>query len=290
MRFILVVLQMILAGWATAQEALSPPLSDIGAALSGQQHVPPTLGAYLKSWVEPVEPFKIVGPIYYVGTKGLAAYLITTPAGHILLDGGIPDSADVFEESIHNLGFDPRDIKLLLITHAHIDHAGTLAHFVQLSGGSAAVMDRDFEQLKSGGKTDPVFGTQPAFYFPPVTAERVLKDWDVLTLGNIKMTALLGAGHTRGATTWVTTVEDGGRSYNVVFPCCTSVNPLYRLVVRPSYPGIVDDYRRTFRMLETMKRDIWHAGPGIRGEIGAHGQRGSLGLGRSGGLSPLGYE
>ena len=88
---------------------------------------------------------------------------------------------------------------------------------MQLSGGSAAVMDRDFEQLKSGGKTDPVFGTQPAFYFPPVTAERVLKDWDVLTLGNIKMTALLGAGHTRGATTWVTTVEDGGRSYNVVF-------------------------------------------------------------------------
>ena len=160
-------------------------------------------------------------------------------------------------ESIHKLGFDPRDIKLLLITHAHIDHAGTLAHFVQLSGGSAAVMDRDFEQLKSGGKTDPVFGTQPAFYFPPVTAERVLKDWDVLTLGNIKMTALLGAGHTRGATTWVTTVEDGGRSYNVVFPCCTSVNPLYRLVVRPSYPGIVDDYRRTFRMLETMKPDIW---------------------------------
>jgi hypothetical protein len=81
MRFILVVLQMILAGWATAQEALSPPLSDIGAALSGQQHVPPTLGAYLKSWVEPVEPFKIVGPIYYVGTKGLAAYLITTRPG-----------------------------------------------------------------------------------------------------------------------------------------------------------------------------------------------------------------
>lgn len=118
-------------------------------------------------------------------------------------------------------------------------------------------MARDFEQLKSGGKTDPVYGTQPAFYFPPVTAERVLKDWEVLTIGNIKMTALLGAGHTRGATTWVTTVEDGGRSYNVVFPCCTSVNSLYRLGAHPSYPGIVDDYRRTFRMLETMKPDIW---------------------------------
>lgn len=71
------------------------------------------------------------------------------------------------------------------------------------------------------------------------------------------MTALLGAGHTRGATTWVTTIEDGGRSYNVVFPCCASVNPLYRFSVRPSYPGIADDYRRTFRMLDSMKPDIW---------------------------------
>ncbi|HVQ82076.1 MAG: subclass B3 metallo-beta-lactamase [Pseudolabrys sp.] len=257
MRFILVVLQLILAGAAVGQDALPPSLSDIGTALSGQQRVPPTLGAYLKSWVEPTEPFKVVGPIHYVGTKGLAAYLITTPAGHILLDGGMPGSAEVIEESIHKLGFDPRDIKLVLITHAHIDHAGTMAHFVQLSGGSAAVMDRDFEQLKSGGKTDPVYGKQPAFQFPPVAAERVLKDWDVLTLGNIKMTALLGAGHTRGATTWVTTVEDGGRTYNVVFPCCTGVNPGYRLLRRPSYPGIADDYRRTFRMLESMKPDIW---------------------------------
>ena len=257
MRFILVLLQAILAGAAVAQESLPPPLADIGSALAGQQPVPPALDAYLKTWLEPAEPFRIVGPLYYVGTKGLAAYLITTPAGHILLDGGMPDSAEAIEDSIHKLGFDPRDIKFLLITHAHIDHAGTMAYFVHLSGGSAVVMDRDFDQLKSGGKIDPVYGTRPPFYFPEVTAERVLKDWDVLTLGNIKMTALLGAGHTRGATTWVTTIEDDGRSYNVVFPCCTSVNPLYRLAVRPSYPGIVDDFRRTFRMLESMKPDIW---------------------------------
>ena len=199
MRFILVILQIVVAGVAVAQEPLPAPLRDIGAALSGQQPVPPALGAYLKTWVEPAEPFRIVGPIYYVGTKGLAAYLITTPAGHFLLDGGMPDSAEVFEESIHKLGFDPRDIKFLLITHAHIDHAGTMGHFVRLSGGSAVVMDRDLELLKSGGKIDPAYGKHPAFHFPPVTAERVLKDWDVLTLGNIKMTALLGAGHTRGA-------------------------------------------------------------------------------------------
>ena len=166
LRFILVILQIVVAGVAVAQEPLPAPLPDIGAALSGQQPVPPALGAYLKTWVEPAEPFRIVGPIYYVGTKGLAAYLITTPAGHFLLDGGMPDSAEVFEKSIHKLGFDPRDIKFLLITHAHIDHAGTMGHFVRLSGGSAVVMDRDLELLKSGGKIDPAYGKHPAFHFP----------------------------------------------------------------------------------------------------------------------------
>ena len=93
-------------------EPLPPPLADIGSALTGQQPVPPALGAYLKTWVEPADPFRIVGPIYYVGTKGLAAYLITTPAGHILLDRGMPEnSAEGIENSIHKLGFDPRDIK-----------------------------------------------------------------------------------------------------------------------------------------------------------------------------------
>jgi metallo-beta-lactamase class B len=96
-----------------------------------------------------------------------------------------------------------------------------MAHFAKLSG--IAVMNCDFENLNSGGKADPVYGTKPQFYFPPVTAERVLKDENMLSVGNIQITALLGAEHTQGATTWVATVEDGGRSYNVVF--CTGVNP-----------------------------------------------------------------
>src|SRR5262245_65512850 len=120
----------------------------------------------------------------------------------------MPDSAEAVEDSIQKLGFDPRDIKFLLITHAHIDHAGKIAYFVHLSGGSAVVMNRDFDQLKSGGKSDPVYGMRPPFCFPEVTPERMLKDWDVLTLGNIKMAALLGAGHTRGPTTWLITIEE----------------------------------------------------------------------------------
>ena len=213
--------------------------------------------ASLQLWIEPAEPVKIVGPIHYVGTKGLAAYLITTPKGHILLDGGMPMSARDFEASIRKLGFKPEEIRLLLITHAHIDHAGTIAHFKTLSNAEVVVMDREFELLATGGKTDFRYGDQPAFRFPAVTADRKIKDGEAVSLGNVKMIARLGAGHTKGATTWVTKVEDGGKSYEVVFPCCTSINTGYRLVADPSYPGIADDYARTAAMLESLKPDIW---------------------------------
>jgi len=217
----------------------------------------PQLLGYVKSWVNPVEPFHIVGPIYYVGTRGLAAYLIATREGHILLDGGVPRSAAMFDESIRKLGFRPEDIRLLLITHAHIDHAGTTAHFKEISGARVAVMDRDFGLLASGGKSDPAYSKRPAFYFPPVAADRTLKDGDTVSLGGVRMVARLGAGHTPGSTTWMTTVEDGGRPYRVVFPCCTGVNPGYRLVTNPTYPGIADDYRRSFQMLQSLHPDVW---------------------------------
>jgi metallo-beta-lactamase class B len=214
---------------------------------------------YVKTWVEPTDPAHILGPIYYVGTRGLAAYLIATPNGHVLLDGAMPQSGHDVEASIRKLGFKPEDIRLLLITHAHIDHAGTTAYFKKLSGAPVAVMARDFAALESGGKTDFAYASLPAFHFPAVTAERTLRDGDSVSVGNISLLARLGAGHTKGATTWITTVKDGGRAYRVVFPCSASVNPNYRLVVNPSYPGIADDYRRTFRMLESLAPDVFLA-------------------------------
>ena len=240
-----------------APEPLPPELKPLAEGFTSERPVPPTLDEAMRSWVEPAEPLKIVGPIYYVGTKGLAAYLITTPKGHILLDGGMPGSAKDFEAAIRQAGFRPEDIKLLLITHAHIDHAGLVAHFQKLSNAEVVVMDRDFELLKSGGKTDFRYGDVPAFHFPPVTATRQIKDGDSISLGSVRMTARLGAGHTKGATTWITKVEDGGRSYDVVFPCCMTINPGYRLIVDPSYPGIADDYARTLAMLESLKPDVW---------------------------------
>jgi metallo-beta-lactamase class B len=183
--------------------------------------------------------------------------LIATPAGHILIDGAMPTSAPLVEASIRALGYEPRQIRLLLITHAHVDHVGTLAHFKQISGARVEVMAGDDSLLRSGGKSDYLFAHSPDFHFEPVTVDRVLRDGDTVALGGVRLTARHTPGHTRGCTTWITTVEDGGRSYRVVFPGSTSVNPGTRLIDDPSYPGIAADYRRALTLLATLEPDIF---------------------------------
>jgi metallo-beta-lactamase class B len=233
------------------------------AAAQGPAQLPPGVPESYRAFFEPAEPLKIVGPIHFVGTKDLGIYLIATKAGHVLIDGAMPTSAPLIEASIRRLGFKPEEIRLLLITQGHVDHVGTLAYFKKLSGAQVALMSPDDELVKSGGKADFLFGADERFRFEPVTADRVLKDGDVVELGGVKLTARHTPGHTRGTTSWITTVEDSGQSYRVVFPGSTSVNPGTRLVRNPSYPGIADDYRRSFHLLESLKPDIYlgaHAG------------------------------
>ncbi|HXK12793.1 MAG TPA: subclass B3 metallo-beta-lactamase [Vicinamibacteria bacterium] len=210
-----------------------------------------------RSWLEPAEPMRLVGPIHFVGTQGLAVYLITTSAGHLLLGGGMPPSGPAIEASIRRLGYRPEDVKLLLSNHAHVDHVGTLAYLKKATGAAVLAMDRDVDLLASGGDTDYLFARNPRFHFPPVATDRVLHDGDVVRLGGVELTARLTPGHTRGSTTFVTTVEDAGRSYVVVFPDGTGVNPGTRLVRRPSYAGILEDYRRTIRLLESLTPDVF---------------------------------
>jgi metallo-beta-lactamase class B len=236
----------------------APALLLMVAALGPAPQSPaPAPPAQDKAWFEPSEPFRIVGPIHYVGTRDLAVYLITTPAGHILIDGAMPPSAPLVEASIRKLGFKPEEIRLLLTTQAHVDHVGTMASFKKLSGARVAVMAQEDALLKSGGRADYLFAKVPSFHFDPVTADRLLKDGDTVSLGGVELTARLTPGHTPGCTTWLTTVEHGGRSYRVVFPGSTSVNPGTRLVSSPSYPGIADDYRLALRTLESLPVDIW---------------------------------
>ena len=232
-------------------------LAVLASAAAAQQPLPPGVPETFRSFFEPAEPLKIVGPIHFVGTRDLGVYLVATKAGHVLIDGAMPTSASLIEAAIRKLGFKPEEIRVLLITQGHIDHVGTLAHFKKLSGAQVALMSPDDELVKSGGKTDFLFGADERFRFEPVTADRVLKDGDVVELGGVKLTARHTPGHTRGTTSWVATVEDSGHSYRVVFPGSTSVNPGARLVQNPSYPGIADDYRRSFRLLESLKPDIF---------------------------------
>jgi metallo-beta-lactamase class B len=208
-------------------------------------------------WNEPTEPTRIVGPLYFVGTKGLAAYLITTPQGHVLMNTAMPVSAPAIADSIRKLGFKPEDVKLLLAGHAHIDHVGGHAHIQQLSGARVAAIAEEVELIQSGGKLDFLYGAYPQFAFPRLMVEWVFHDGDMIKLGDVALSARLTPGHTKGSTTFVMKVVDEGKPYIVVFPNGTSINPGYRLVKDPSYPGIADDYRTTFRVLESLDPDIW---------------------------------
>ena len=208
-------------------------------------------------WSEPTEPMKVVGPIHFVGTKGLSVWLITSPKGHVLLNSGMPGSGPLIEKSIRKLGFKPEDIKLLLTCHAHVDHVGGHAYLEKLTGAQVVMLRDEVELLQSGGKSDFHYATIPAFAFDPVKTDRLIQDGDEIVVGDVTLKALHTPGHTRGSTTWVANVTDSGKKYKVVFPDGTSVNPGYRLVKKPSYPGIADDFRRTFQILDALKPDIW---------------------------------
>lgn len=230
------------------------------ATIAAQQPAPAAqVGTTNSAWTTPVEPFTIVGPIHYVGTKDLAAYLITTPAGHILIDGAVPSMAGAIEKSIKALGFKPEAIKILLTTQAHFDHVGTLAHFQQLSKASVRVMKGDDTLVADGGRSDYLFAKQAEFHYAPVKVDVVLKDGDTVSLGGVTLTALRTPGHTPGCATYTMSVTDKGKTYAVVFPGSTTVNPGTRLVKNPSYPGIAGDYRRTLDRLAGLKPDIYLA-------------------------------
>jgi metallo-beta-lactamase class B len=209
-------------------------------------------------WDVPADPIKIVGPLYFVGTTGLGSWLFATPEGHILLNTGMPESGTLIVASIKKLGFKQEDIKIIINGHAHSDHAGAIAEIKKLSGAQLAVMEPDVAQMEDGGKSDFHYGTDwKIMGFPGAKVDRVLRDGDTVKLGNVLLTAYNTPGHTRGSTTWVTTLTDGGKAYSVVFIDGGGFNPGYRVAKNSSYPGMNADYRRTHHTHEMLKPDIW---------------------------------
>jgi len=208
-------------------------------------------------WEDPADPVHIVGPIYFVGTRGLGAFLITTSEGHVLMNTGMPSSGPMMVDSIRKLGFKPEDIKLMINGHAHIDHAGAFAFFKEKFGAPLAVMKDDVAAMESGGLNDFKYAND--FGYPGVKVDRVLRDGDQIGMGGVLLTAYHTPGHTRGATTWTVNLVVDGRSYVVAFPDGAGFNPGYRIAKNPSYPGIEGDFRRTHHLLEMLKPDIWLA-------------------------------
>ena len=216
------------------------------------------LAAKVLHWDEPTDPVKIVGPLYFVGTRGLSSWLFVTSEGNILLNTGTPNSGPMIVESIRKLGFKPEDIKIIINGHGHSDHAGAFAYMKQLSGAQIAIMEPDVAMIEDGGKSDFHYGKDwQIMGQPPVKVDRVLRDGDTVRLGEVILTAYLTPGHTKGATTWITTLVEGGKAYQVVFPDGAGFNPGYQVANPEEYPGINQDYRYTLHFLESLHPDIW---------------------------------
>jgi metallo-beta-lactamase class B len=235
--FLVVAISMVISGAAFAQAPPQSQASDL-----------------LKTMNQPVPPFHIIGNIYYVGASDIGVYLIVTPAGNILLDGGFVETAPQIEANIQTLGFKLSDVKFILNSHAHLDHAGGISEMKHSTGAKFVAMEQDVPALTAGTS------------FPAATPDRVIHDGDTVTLGGVTMTAHLTPGHTRGCTTWTTTVLDSAKPYNVVFVGSATVLPNYKLIDLPNapatYPGVQADYEKTFRVLRSLPCDVFLASHG----------------------------
>jgi metallo-beta-lactamase class B len=214
-------------------------------------------------WTTPVAPFKISGNLYYVGSRDLAAYLIVTTQGNILINSNLESSPPQIRHSVEQLGFQWKDTKILLTGQAHYDHVAGAAEILRETQAQYLVMEGDVDVMQTGGASDY---DSSLSHFPPAHVERTLHDNEAVTLGGTTLVAHKTAGHTRGCTTWTLQTHEGGRTFNVVIVGGWALNPGLSLVAshgkRAAYPGIADDFERTFATLKALPCDIF---------LGAHG-------------------
>jgi metallo-beta-lactamase class B len=204
---------------------------------------------------QPADPFKIADNLYYVGSSDIASYLITTLDGHLLIDGGYPETAALIRANVGKLGFEMRDIKILLNTQAHFDHAGGFAELKRLTGARMMASEQDARILESGGHGDFYFGDSALF--PAVTVDRRLTNGDQVRLGSTVLTAHLTPGHTKGCTTWTWDARDRGRPYHVVVLCGLTILEGTNVNGMATYPEIKRDYQRTYEILKALPCDIF---------------------------------
>jgi metallo-beta-lactamase class B len=220
----------------------------LGCSVVGQAPDPDTFPAH-----------RIIGNVYYVGSKSLASFLITTGEGHILINSSFERTVPLIRASVESLGFKMQDIKLLLASHAHSDHVAGHALAKELTGAKVYVMRGDDNVIASGG-AGQYFYTNSRW--KPCAVDRVLDDGDEVKLGDVTLIARRTPGHTKGCTTWTWQVADGGKTYDVVVIGSPNVNPGFQLVDNKDYPEIADDFAKTFQVLKSLPCDVF---------LGAHG-------------------
>ena len=225
-RAVLLVAGIVLASWPLAERTLD------GRTL----------------WNQPFQPFRVIGNIYYVGAANLSVFLIVTPAGSVLLDGGLRETAPQIARNVASLGFRLTDVKYLLATHAHYDHAGGLAELKRRSGALVVASSGDAPGFQMGNAE-----------VPPVAVDRVIGDGETLRMGDTTLTAHVTPGHTQGCVTWTMVATEHGRAYRVLF-FCGSTSIFTPLVRKPRYPGIAADYERSFRVFRALPSDVFLPG------------------------------
>lgn len=209
-----------------------------------------------KAYNEPFPSFRLIGNIYYVGPAGVTSFAIKTSKGIILLDGGLPETAPLILANLKKLGMDPKDVKILLNSQAHFDHAGGFAELKRATGAKLYISEGDKRLVEEGGHND--FGFGDTLLFPKASVDHTLGPGEEVRLGDTVMTATIMPGHTKGCTTWSTRVREGNAEYNVVWICSLSV-PGYRLVNNAKYSNIVEDYEHSIAVAKRMRADVFLA-------------------------------
>ena len=226
---------------------------------------------------DPVAPFKIGEGLYYVGASDIASFLFVGKAGMILLDGGYDTTAPQILANIRTLGFDPKQVRVLISSHAHLDHAGGFAQLKRETGAVLYASAADGALMARGGKGD--FGLGDAAAYPPVTPDRTVTDGQKITLGGWTLTAHLTPGHTRGCTTWTFPVSVAGKVRQGLALCSNSILPMYRLAGRESYPGIAADYERSYATWRRLPCEVFLGSHG--GFFGLKEKRAALDAGKA---------
>lgn len=229
------------------------------SACAGQPGVP---GAMV-GWNRKLEPYRVIDNVYYVGSNGIAQFLIATSAGLILLDTGFEASVPRLRENVAALGFRFEDVKVIVTSHAHIDHVQAHALVRRLTGAQVVSSALDAADLQTGGKNEAVFGG--VYEWTPCPVDRVVADGEKVTLGDVTLTARLTPGHTRGAITWTMQVAEsppGGHKLDVVFFPSANVLPGVKLIGNARYPRIAEDFERSYAVWKALPCDVF---------LGVHG-------------------